>query len=225
MKLLSKWILAFGILGLVLTGCGTSDNAGEKTNGTDVTQNEEKENQAENTETIEGEQVEENVEGTTSEENGVRAEEQSIKYKVNGEAKEETAILQQSDNQHYSMYVLPKFELTAEEPNKDMVILSENGHIFMRIELLPENVDWGSVEENTKAQLEAVNKDIEVLELPNNEFYKDAVALETSTGNDIVAAYLIKKSEQPLKLTIFSQKDADYHDALLKMGETIMKEK
>lgn len=215
MKHLSKWIFVFGLLGLVLTGCGTSDDANEKTNGTDTTQNEEQENQTENEETNDGNQVEEN---------GARSEEQIIQYNLNGESKEESASLQKSDNQHYSMYVLPGFELTAEEPNKDVVMLSENGHIFMRIELLSEDTEWNVIEENTKSQLEAVNKDITTLELPNNDFYKDAVAMKTSTGEDIVTAYLIKNNKQPLKLTIFSEKDADYNDAFLKMGETILKE-
>ena len=213
MKQLSKWILTFGLLGLVLTGCGTSDDADDKTNGADITQNNEQGNQAE-----------ENIEGV-SDENGSRAEEQSIQYDLNGESKEETASLQKSDNQQFSMYVLPGFELTAEEPNKDIVMLSENGHIFMRIELLPANADWNAIEENTKSQLEVINPDITMLELPNNDFYKDAIAMKTSSKQDIVTAYLIKNSEQPLKLTIFFEDDADYNDAFLKMAETILKEK
>ncbi len=224
MKQLSKWILTFGLLGLVLTGCGTSDNADDKTNGADITQNNEQGNQAENTETNDGKQGEENIEGV-SDENGSRAEEQSIQYNLNGESKEETASLQKSDNQQFSMYVLPGFELTAEEPNKDIVMLSENGHIFMRIELLPANADWNAIEENTKSQLEAINPDITMLDLPNNDFYKDAIAMKTSSKQDIVTAYLIKNSEQPLKLTIFFEDDADYNDAFLKMAETILKEK
>ena len=213
MKQLSKWILTFGLLGLVLTGCGTSDDADDKTNGADITQNNEQGNQAE-----------ENIEGV-SDENGSRAEEQSIQYDLNGESKEETASLQKSDNQQFSMYVLPGFELTAEEPNKYIVMLSENGHIFMRIELLPANADWNAIEENTKSQLEVINPDITMLELPNNDFYKDAIAMKTSSKQDIVTAYLIKNSEQPLKLTIFFEDDADYNDAFLKMAETILKEK
>ncbi|PAK74401.1 hypothetical protein, partial [Micrococcus luteus] len=69
---------------------------------------------------------------------------------------EETAVLEKSDNQNYSMYVLPSYELTAEEPNKDVLYLTDNDQVFMRIELLPEDTDWEMAEENAKSQLTAV---------------------------------------------------------------------
>lgn len=230
MKLLSKWILLFGLLGLILTGCGTSKVTDENTNGSNVSQNEEQGNQPEDDQSTDADQKDdetnkENEQGTdeNGNENGVRAEEQKIDYHVNGEPKEDTAFLQESDNQHYSMYVLPGFELTPEEPNKDVVFLSENGHNFMRIELLPADVDWNSLIDNTKAQLEAVNSNVQTLEALDDDFYKDAVVMESTNNNDVVTAYLIKNNIQPLKLTIFSQKDMDYRDAFLKMGQTILK--
>ncbi|MFO1445702.1 hypothetical protein KDN24_21385 [Bacillus sp. Bva_UNVM-123] len=222
MKLLSKWILLFGLFGFILSGCGTSNEAGNKANGTDATQNNEQTTQNGNEQTTDDGKVDEqNNEG--SQEETVRAEEQTIKYNVNGEAKEETALLQLSDNQHYSMYVLPDFELTAEEPNKDVVMLSKDGHHFMRIELIPKDNDWNSLQENTKAQLEAVNENVQTIETPKDEFFKDAVAMEVQSDNDVVTSYLVKNQEQQLKLTIFSQKDAEYKDAFLQMAKTIVK--
>lgn len=221
MKMLSKWIMLVGLLSLILTGCGTTKVTDNNTNGSNVSQNEEQGNQIEDEQSTDTEQTTD--ETSQGDETAVRAESQDIEYTLNSETKKEVASLQESDNQHYSMYVLPDFELTPEEPNKDVVFLSENGHVFMRIELLPTDVDWNFLTENTKAQLEAVNSTVQNLEASDDDFYKNAVVMETSSNNDVVTAYLIKNDNQPLKLTIFSQKDLDYRDAFLKMGKTIVK--
>lgn len=221
MKMLSKWIMLVGLLSLILTGCGTTKVTDNNTNGSNVSQNEEQGKQIEDEQSTDTEQTTD--ETSQGDETAVRAESQDIEYTLNSETKKEVASLQESDNQHYSMYVLPDFELTPEEPNKDVVFLSENGHVFMRIELLPNDVDWNFLTENTKAQLEAVNSTVQNLEAPDDDFYKNAVVMETSSNNDVVTAYLIKNDNQPLKLTIFSQKDLDYRDAFLKMGKTIVK--
>ena len=221
MKILSKWIMLFGLLSLILTGCGTSKFTDENTNGSNTSQSEDQGKQTDEEQTTNAEQKDEATK--QEDENGVRAESQEIEYHINGETKKETALLQNSDNQNYSMYVLPEYELTAEEPNKDVVFFSDNGHIFMRIELLPSDVDWNFLTDNTKAQLEAVNSNVQTLEAPEDDFYKNAVVMEATSNNDVVTAYLIKHDTQPLKLTIFSQKDQDYRDAFLKMGKTIVK--
>ena len=70
-----------------------------------------------------------------------RTAEQPISYTLNGETKKETAQLTKSDNQNFSLYVLPNFELTAEEPYKDLLFLSEDDTNSMRIEILPADTD------------------------------------------------------------------------------------
>ncbi|MEH7121837.1 hypothetical protein V7122_09220 [Bacillus sp. JJ1532] len=226
MKYLKKWMFVFGLVGLILSGCGTTDNNENQANGSNQTQNEEinKERQEnQNTEDGQG-TVEPNNDEQTKEDDGVvRIPEQNLQYTVNGEAKEETAFLKSSDNQPYSMYVLPEFDLTAEEPQKDVLFLTENDHVFMRIELLPPDVQWDMMEENTKAQLQAVDETIQPIEVPStDEFFKDSIALEASNGDDVVTSYLIKNSNQPLKLTLFTKKDLNYKDAFLQMGKTIL---
>ena len=223
MKMLSKWIMLVGLSVLILTGCGTSKVTDEIANGSNVSQNEDQGKQTEDEQSTDAGQQDD--ETSQNNENGVRAESQEIEYHINGETKKETASLQNSDNQHYSLYVLPEYELTPEEPNKDVVFISNNGDIFMRIELLPSDVDWNFLTDNTKAQLEAVNSNVLTLEAPDDDFYKNAIVMEATSNNDVVTSYLIKHDTQPLKLTIFSQKDKDYRDAFLKMGKTIVKNK
>ncbi|WNS76972.1 hypothetical protein RRV45_08310 [Bacillus sp. DTU_2020_1000418_1_SI_GHA_SEK_038] len=229
MKHLKKWMFIFGLLGLILSGCGTSENKDDDANGSNQTQNEEinKESQENQNTDTEQEPVEQKNDEQTKEDEGVvRILEQNLQYTLNDEAKEETAFLKSSDNQPYSMYVLPEFELTAEEPNKDVIYLTENDHIFMRIELLPEDVQWDMMEENTKAQLQAVDETIHPIEVPSgDEFFKDSIAMEASNGDDVVTSYLIKNSDQPIKLSLFTKKNLDYKDAFLQMGKTILKNK
>lgn len=226
MKILAKWFLITGILGVILTGCGTSGDDNKGTNGAtsseDVEQVEQNNNDATNNNEAEENKddekgTEENIEDASS-----RNPEQTLQYKVNGESKEETALLKESENQNYSLYLLPGFDLTAEEPYKDSLYLTENDQVFMRIELLPTDMGWDSIVENTKVQLAAVNEEVETLDVPSEDFFKDAIAMEASKDGDVVTSYVIKNEEQPIKLTIFSKNDLDYKDAFLQMANTII---
>ncbi|MBU8877611.1 hypothetical protein BGM26_01240 [Bacillus sp. FJAT-29790] len=228
MKTLAKWMLITGLLGMILAGCGTSQTSGDSTNGTAPTNNVDDENQNADDQDAGESQGEKGNSEDNAEENKdgvVRILEQNIQYKVNGETKEETAFLKNNDNQHYSMYVLPDYELTAEEPNKDILFLAENDQVFMRIELLPDDVEWSLMEETTKSQLEAVNEEVETIEAPSDEFFQSATVMEASTDEETVTAYLIKNKKQPLKLTIFTKSNLDVKDAFVQMAKTIMKEK
>ncbi|WP_026583108.1 hypothetical protein [Bacillus sp. J33] len=222
MKKMLKLLLLAGLIAGILAGCGTDQSAGDK--GTDPVQNEEEATEEQNGQ----EQAEENKaeeEGTSEEGNSViRILEQNLSYSVNGETKEDTAFLKHSDNQSYSMYVLPGYELTAEEPNKDVLYFTENDQVFMRIELLPDDADWKMAEENTKAQLSAVSEDVQSGEAPADEFYKDATVWKAEQNGEKVSSYLIKKDDLSLKLTLFNKEDADHEEAFLQMAKTIMKE-
>ncbi|WP_102271645.1 hypothetical protein [Cytobacillus massiliigabonensis] len=226
MKIIAKWALLAGMLGVILAGCGTSEDKNSESNGAtpseDVEQVEQNENEATNNN--EAEEMkdteldsEEKIENESS-----RNPEQKLQYQMNGETKEETAFLKESDNQNYSLYVLPEYELTAEEPNKDSLYLAEDGQVFMRIEMLPTDTEWDSIVENTKAQLTAVNENVVSIDAPSEDFFKDSIAMEASVNDDVVTAYMIKNVDQPFKLTIFSKKDSDYKDAFLQMGKTIV---
>ena len=146
--------------------------------------------------------------------------EKTLQYLLNNESKEETAFLKKSDNQPFSLYVLPSFELSAEEPGKDVVLLSENDKIYMRIELLSDNVDWTKAEEDAKAFLNAISDSITEPELNIN----NGLSYEVTSGNDVVTAVLLKDEKTPVRLTMFTTKDADYRHAFLEMAKTIQKQ-
>ncbi|WP_404323797.1 hypothetical protein LG298_07990 [Cytobacillus firmus] len=224
MKILAKFMLMLGVAAAILAGCGTAqDDSG---NGAGSGQNEEETGSEGQDGQEQSEEEESSEDGTAGEGNSViRILEQNMTYTVEGETKEDTAFLKHSDNQNYSMYVLPEYELTAEEPNKDVLYLSENDQIFMRIELLPNDADWDMIEENTKAQLEAVSENVQTSKAPSDDFYKNASVMKAEGNGEKVSAYLMKNDNLSLKLTIFNKEDADHEDAFLQMAKTIMKEK
>lgn len=192
----------------LLTGCGTT---------TDDKTSEPQE------ETVKDEnKADSNIETDSNAEdnNKVRLMEQNLQYTSNGEAKEETAFLKNSDNQPFSLYVLQKFELTAEEPGKDILFLSEDDSVSMRIELLSEDVNWDEVEENVQTQLKSVSDKIEdpALNIDNGSGF------EVVSGDEVVTSVLLKDEKAPVRLTMFTKKDQDYRDAFLEMAKTLMKE-
>ncbi|WP_071395515.1 hypothetical protein [Bacillus tuaregi] len=231
MQRFMRFFMIIGILSLLLTACGTSsgtENTSKSANQAETTEQTSKESDASSNHDIE-EEAEDTKEpsqknGTEEKKEGEskvqRPNEQPLSYTLNGEAKEETARLTQSDNQEFSLYLLPDYQLTGEEPNKDSLFLKENDYVFMRIEVLPLDTDVKTLKENTTAQLKAVSDDIKVID-PSIDEFKNATALEASKDGEIVTALIINQKEAIVKLTLFTTEQADHRDALLQMAKTI----
>ena len=230
---MTKWSAMFSgiaIATLLLTGCGTASDDEVKENPStnetqDTTAQTEEPNTTEATNTTENQEnaattedtntTEEATEATTQEQTSEKANEKTLTYKFNEESKQETAVLKTSDNQPYSVFVLPQFELSAEEPGKDVILFSENDSIFMRIELLPADVDWTATEENVKAQLGSISENITDpgLTIENGSSY------EVTTNNEVVTAVLIKDEKAPVRLTMFTTKDARLSRCIFRNGK------
>lgn len=208
----------------MLAGCGTSAPTQEESNNGSTTQKQEINDEGTSEEQSTKEEDSTTNDETESSDTIIRLLENNLVYSLNGESKEETAFLKHSDNQGYSMYILPDYELTAEEPNKDVVIQKNNGDIFMRIESFSSDVDYSQMENTAIEQLKAVSADVEEINVPEREFFLDSKAYETRLNGDVVTAYLIKNSEGLLKLTTFTKENADHRDPFLAMAETILNE-
>ncbi len=216
---MKRMMMLFSLFALLLlAACGNNGNTEE---GVDQPQ--------EDVEETEGTTGEEDAEepGTDEKEDADRQdpvnEEQTkeISYNVGSETKTETAALKTSDNQGYSIYVLPGYELTGEEPGKDLLYQKENDSTSMRIEIL-KDPDWAMLEENIPLELEFVSKDIqnptdEKLQIPGADIY----AVENEAER--ITMYLIKDEKFPMKLTIFSTVDQDQREAVIEMAKTIRK--
>ncbi|MGG0411305.1 hypothetical protein [Peribacillus simplex] len=150
--------------------------------------------------------------------NKVRLMEQNLQYTINGEAKEKTAFLKKSDNQPFSLYVLQQFRLSAEEPGKDIVYLTEDDSIYMRVELLKADVNWDEVEKNVQAQLKSISETIRDPSLD----VEGGTGFEVESGDDVITSILLKDENTPVRLTIFTKKGRDYRDAFLEMAKTLM---
>ncbi|MDQ0217286.1 hypothetical protein ELQ35_07880 [Peribacillus cavernae] len=225
---LNVFFIGFSIIGILLSGCGTKadDNAGEDKKEGNAKQNEEtvKHNRGDTNENNTDESGKENGEQTKDEGNSgtIRIMEQNLQYEVNGEAKEETAFLTNSNNQKFSLYVLPEYELNGEEPGKDILTHKGEKGVSMRIELLPDDVDWTATEENTKAQLKAISDSVTAI-TKSGLTVDNGTVQEVISGNERVTAVLIKDKKTPVRLTIYTTIDADHRQVFIEMGKTILK--
>ncbi|MDP4171332.1 MAG: hypothetical protein Q8906_12035, partial [Bacillota bacterium] len=140
----NRLLTGVGITAIILSGCGTAQNAEQQKNGSTQPQTEVAKTKDKKTETVHSNVSKDgsvnpnskNNKIVASKQQTVRLLEQKISYNQNGTKKEETAFLKHSNNDAYSLYVLPEYELSAEEPNRDIIALKSNGTIFMRIETL-----------------------------------------------------------------------------------------
>lgn len=219
---LTKYFVLIAFLFLSLSACGTSDNAksqDEKEKNAKETENITTENNS-NDETKPNEQTEqaENNQGNATVDNPPT--EMALTYKYNGQTKEETAVLKESNNQPFSIHVLPAFDLRAVEPYNDEIYLKENDQIFMRINVLPKESDQNSLIENATAELQAVNENVEKLD-PPTDFFNNTTVLKAANNGETVTKYIIEMPESFIKLSLFTTDDSDYQDALLQMAKTI----
>jgi hypothetical protein len=235
-----KYLLTIGFLSILLVACGTNtdttNSVKDTTNKNGIEQaveeteqeteqeqeqeiekeNEEPQQEIENKpeEEPKEQEVEESVEETSP------ATEVKISYSYNGESKQESAIWTKSDNQAFGLYILPTYELSAEEPNRDVLYYKEDDHHFMRIEVLPGDSDQDSLKENTLAQLQAVNEDVQTLS-PEADDIQNATIMQAKKDNEIVTAYLVEQEDKIIKLTIFTNEQEDHQDAFVQMAKSL----
>ncbi|HWO98958.1 MAG TPA: hypothetical protein VNM45_22100 [Bacillus sp. (in: firmicutes)] len=245
MKSIQRMFVVSASLALLLSACGTGEESAEKANGTaeqvekEQPQTEEKvEPQAEEkvpeTSTDEQDKQEEpqteeaketgelkETEEKSGTDEKVRLPEQNLTYEENGQAVEKTGFLNTSDNQNYSIYVLDGYKLEEEEPGKDVIMLSEDQKSFMRIEMVPADMDLTTVEDIVKTTAEAISPEAEKYEGYKKEgMLKDAVWYKAATEEDMVNLILVK-GEVPVKLSIYTPKNQENIAPFLAMAETI----
>ncbi|WP_163103339.1 hypothetical protein [Peribacillus alkalitolerans] len=203
-----KWTFAsLAICSLILAACGSNETSETTASGETTSQNEQKKSDS----------------SEANEENDLeRKQEQTLEVVVDGNKVEQTATLQNSDNQGYSMFVLPEYELSAEEPYKDILFVKDHDDVFMRIELLEDTPDFVQEEESMKSYLKAISK--EMIQ-PEEEYLvlENSVAYQASNEEETVTTVLIKDPVNPLKLTMFTKQGYDHKQAFMEMAKTIQR--
>lgn len=225
----------------ILAACGTTaeDTTQEEVNTAEDVAAVEEENTTEDT-TVENELVEEVEDNLLPAETDTSVEE----VPKETESKEEPTNIDdtstssapekvegtviQSDNQNFAINVVTGFELTGEEPNKDLLFNKENDAQSMRIETFKEaEVNITDVTNNLVETLKASNDQAEVIQitddnqLPANEFIEEANGFQIDTPDGKVSGYTFVKDGMVVKLTVFDTVDAPALELFIEMAETI----
>ncbi|ANU22743.1 hypothetical protein [Planococcus donghaensis] len=150
------------------------------------------------------------------------AEEQSTPDE--GESTEPAGTLTQSDGQNYELYVQDGYELTAEEPNKDVLYVADNTAVFTRVETFPlAEADYDFVVNTMKETLAAVNPDQEPVEVTdfdhNNAMQSVAYTIPSAEG--AVTGIVYELENLIVRLTIFDDSSVNATDDFIAMSKTI----
>ncbi|MFC4353665.1 hypothetical protein ACFO0S_01130 [Chryseomicrobium palamuruense] len=201
---MNKWkhLTTSSALILLLSACGTttSEESEEQVSGSDT-------NLVEDTDTTETEE--------TNEENTEETEE------TNEALGERIA----SDNQPFSLELMEGYELTGEEPNKDVVFFKENDGLFMRIETFAkEGTDRTQLVQTLQDTIQASESGATVMEissptkLPNQDM---AQGYEMDFENGKVSGYVFETEGHIVRAMIYDSTDTPKTGEFLMMLETL----
>ncbi|MFJ7932967.1 hypothetical protein [Sporosarcina sp. NPDC096371] len=200
----SKWNLLYAAIAtaLLLTACST-DN--DNTNGSSnpVEENEKKPNEG---------QDEADTPADTPDSDGMK-----------------DATLTDSEEQDYTIAVLPHYTLTSEEPGKDSLMSDADGSHFMRIETtVKEEGTYDYFVDNMIDVLEAASEGSTPSELtdeasiPKGDGIDNVKVFSTQTETGPVTGIVFERNNMIVRLTIFDSPEEEHFSNFLHMGETIM---
>ncbi|ARF15172.1 hypothetical protein [Sporosarcina ureae] len=212
----NKWRIIFTSLtaSIMLAACGTSDADPEK----DTTGNAIEEPAAPETD----------AEENTSSEN-----ETEIETDTEVEASEDVmkdAVETTSDEQDYSMMVLPGYTLTSEEPGRDSLYLEEDSEMFMRIETMPkdeESYTFDELYENMGELLTASSDGetpIEITDetdLPQADDIKSVKGAVVDSTEGYFTGYVIEREDKLIRVTIYAKENNEHMEEFKDMAATI----
>ncbi|MEK4522803.1 hypothetical protein NSQ95_05400 [Psychrobacillus sp. FSL W7-1457] len=142
---------------------------------------------------------------------------------------EATGTSVDSDNQEYSISVLDGYELTAEEPNKDLLFNKENEEQSMRIEVYnASEVNMADVTNELVETVKASNSEGNVTEItdksivPSGKQIEDVKSYkaEIPDGNNVYG-YTFLQDGLGVKLTVFDTAESPAIEDFIKMANTI----
>lgn len=234
-----KWTFLSSLLAilLVLSACGTAESNDTGVDSTEVEDNatEEIEVDEEAEEEEEEVEVETDVEGdltddSSEEESEADTEEEQVETTTEESETPDVALeeLVASDNQDFSMKLLPHYELSGEEPGRDIVYTKEDDSHFMRIETMEnEEGNYDYLSENMLVVLEASGEGETPTELtdadslPAADSITKPFAYTVDSTNGPVTGIIFEQEDLIVRLTIFDSENNDYFKDFLAMGETI----
>ncbi|WP_163102110.1 hypothetical protein [Peribacillus alkalitolerans] len=216
MKDLYKWSISILAI-LMLTACGsteetkkeaasdetvTTEPAGSNTTDDESTTEDNNTDDSTNGETGEGSDAEGSTDSGSETTLPTKKE---LDVHVEGQVEKRPATLQESELGYY-IYVLEKFKLEAEEPNKDILSSTYDESFFARIEKLSSDSDLNEVKKNLldSYKEKAIEEDPTKLYLKS--FHDAEFYITTKEDKDVPTSviYVGKKfNGHPYVLTIF----------------------
>lgn len=230
MKIKWSFISAMMAILLVLSACGAKESS---TENTDVDDTEDTPvSEVEEEDTTEGSLVEADQEDATEDEEDEESIDTPSKDSevttppATEDPQPDSKV--NSDDQDYSMNLLANYELTSEEPGRDILYSTDDDSHFMRIETMEnEDGNYDYLKDNMIVVLQASSNGetpVELTEdksLPAGDSITNAVSYTVNTETGQVTGILFERGNLIVRLTIFDSMNADYFVDFLKMGETI----
>lgn len=195
------------VLTVLLTACGTSTTTEEQDNSK---------------ETVSG-----TTEQTTSPEETENIETDTAQSTTSPEQTLERSTIE-SDSQNYSITVVEGYELTGEEPNKDLLFNKNNDLQSMRIETFSaDEITIEEIQDNLVSTLQASNESATVTDLkeenlvPTNDSIVNTSAHQIETPEGNVTGFAFEREGMIVKLTVFDTTDSPSLETFVQMAETI----
>ncbi|AXH98547.1 hypothetical protein DV702_01770 [Sporosarcina sp. PTS2304] len=207
----NKWRIVFAsfAVSIMLAACGTSDtNETDKENTTGSTVEEP---------TTPETDVEENdsvaVEDPNTDQDGLK-----------------DAVETKSDEQDYSIMVLPGYVLASEEPGRDSLYVEEDSGLFMRIETMSkedESYTFDELYENME-ELLAASSDGETpaeltadSDLPKNEGILNVKGAEVKSDEGYFKGFVMEREDMLIRVTIYAAEENEHVEEFKQMASTI----
>lgn len=227
---------------LLLAACGTdtseednsnqptenSDQAAENgTNGSDVTENE-----TDSKEDVEDKDVEKEENGSTEDGSEETSTDDSNSDANSSEtddvSKLDGAVETESDEQNFKIQVLPAYELTSEEPGRDLLYVKDQDDKYMVIGTMQASeTDFDKAVENMTETLAATTTDAtpaaltDETKLPMNKELEKLEAYRVTSSEGPITAMIFQKGEMIVRVMIYDTKDESYYEEFLQMAESI----
>lgn len=214
----SKWRIIFTSLAasIVLAACGTGDTEQDADDSAGSAVEEPAANPETGTDTDAETDVDDDAVTSDSEAKNENALKDAVETK--------------SDEQDYSVMVLPGYTLTSEEPGRDSLYLDEDGNQFMRIEAMPkgeETYTFDELYENMGELLKASSDGSEPEEvtdenlLPDSEGIIEAKGMKAESDEGYFEGYVMDREDKLVRVTIYASEDGKHVEELREMASSI----
>lgn len=139
------------------------------------------------------------------------------------------AVETKSDEQDYSIMVIPGYNLVSEEPGRDSLLLDENNEVFMRIETVVKNDEsytFDEYYENMQELLMASSDGGTPAEITDDADLPETTGTavkgsEVESTEGYFRGYVMDLEEKLVRVTIYSTEDDEHIEDFKEMAATI----